>query len=92
MYTHIYIYTCIYINKYIHRPLPERERASLHCHPYLPILQTPISHHCNTLQSPVQQIAIYLYCRVQLALLHHLKGAGLFTHSPPQAGQLSGPR
>ena len=32
---------------------------------YLPILQTPISHYCNTLQSPIQQIAIYLYCRLQ---------------------------
>ena len=40
------------------------------------ILQTPISHYCNTLQSPNLQIAIYLYCRVQVALLHHLKGLG----------------
>jgi len=44
--------------------------------PYLAILQTPISHYCNTLQSPIQQIAVYLYCRMHLALLHHLKGLG----------------
>ena len=43
---------------------------------YFAILQTPISHYCNTLQSPIQQIAIYLYCRMHLALLHHLKGLG----------------
>ena len=45
-------------------------------HQYLAILQTPISHYCNTLQSPILQIAIYLYCRMDLALLHHLKGLG----------------
>ena len=53
-------------------------------HPYLAVLQTPISNCCNTLQSPMQQIAICLYCRVQLALLHHLKGVGLRRHRPPQ--------
>ena len=51
---------------------------------YLPILQTPISHYCNILQSPIQQIAIYLYCRMHLALLHYLKGVGLPGHRPPQ--------
>ena len=30
------------------------------------------------------QIAIYLYCRAQLALLHHLQGIGLRWLSPPQ--------
>ena len=44
--------------------------------PYLAILQTPISHYCNTLQSPILHIAIYLYCKMHLALLHHLKGVG----------------
>ena len=29
-------------------------------HTYLAILQTPISHYCNTLTSPILQIAIYL--------------------------------
>ena len=51
---------------------------------YLSILQTPISHYCNTLQSPILQIAIFLYCRVQLALLHHLKGVGQIWNGPPQ--------
>ena len=41
---------------------------------YLPMLQTRMSHYCDTLRSPILQIAIYPYCRVQLALLHHLKG------------------
>ena len=45
-------------------------------HPYLAILQTPISHHCNTLQSPSLQIAIYLYCKVQLTDCSILKGVG----------------
>ena len=30
---------------------------------YLPILQTPIKHYCNTLQAPIMQIVIYLYSR-----------------------------
>ena len=41
--------------------------------PYLAILQTPISHYCNTLQSPILQIAIsytaecsLLYCIILL--------------------------
>ena len=41
---------------------------------YIPILHTPISHYCNTLQSPILQIAIYLYCRVQLTDCSILKG------------------
>ena len=45
-------------------------------HPYLAILQNPISHYCNTLQSPILQFAIYLYCKMHFALLHHLKGVG----------------
>ena len=51
---------------------------------YLAILQTPISHYCNTLQSPILQIAIYLYCRVQLSDCSILKGVGQIRHSPPQ--------
>ena len=39
--TYVYIIH-IYIYIYIRRPLPERERASLHCHP-------PI--HCNPADS-----------------------------------------
>ena len=50
------------------------------------VLKTPISHYCNTLQSPILQIAVYLYCRVHLALLHHLKGVGLRRNSMPQPG------
>ena len=34
-------------------------------HPYLLILQSPIRHYCNTLQSPILQIAINLYCRIE---------------------------
>ena len=48
------------------------------------ILQTPTSHYCNTLQPPILQIAIYLYCRMHLALLHHLKEVGQIRHSMPQ--------
>ena len=51
---------------------------------YLPILQTPINHYCNTLQAPILQIVIYLYCRVQFAGLHHLKGVGQIRHRLPQ--------
>ena len=51
---------------------------------YLAILQTPISHYCNTLQSPILQIAIYLYCRVQLTDCSILKGVGQIRHSTPQ--------
>ena len=29
--------------------------------------QSPISHYCHTLQSPILQFAMYLYCRVHLA-------------------------
>ena len=47
---------------------------------YLAILQTPISHYCNTLQSPILQIAIYLYCRVQLSDCSILKGLGQIRH------------
>ena len=54
-------------------------------HPYLPILQTPISHYCNTLKSPSLQIAIYLCCKMHLALLLHLKGVGQICHRGPQA-------
>ena len=59
---------------------------------YFAILQTPISHYCNTLKSPILQIAIYLYCRVQLSDCSILKGVGQICHSPPQAGQPSGSR
>ena len=68
----------MYIYIYISADLFQSESvlAYIVIHPYLAILQTPISHYCNTLQSPILQIAIYLYCRVQVALLHHLKGLG----------------
>ena len=58
---------------------------------YLPILQNPINHYCNTLKSPIQQIAICLYCKVQLTGLHHLKGVGQMGNGLPQAAQLSCP-
>ena len=52
---------------------------------YLAILQTPISHYCNTLQSPILQTAIYLYWRVQLSDCSILKGVGQIRHrGPPQ--------
>ena len=48
----------MYIFADIRRPLPERGRARLHCfNQYLAILQTPISHYCNTMQSPILQTA-----------------------------------
>ena len=53
-------------------------------HPYLAILQTPISHYCNTMQSPILQIAIYLYCRVQLSDCSILEGVGQICHRPQQ--------
>ena len=53
-------------------------------HPYLAILQTPISHYCNTLQSIILQIAIYLYCRVQLTDCSILKGVGQICHRGQQ--------
>ena len=40
---------------------------------YLGILQTPINHCCNTVEAPILQIVICLYCRVQFAGLHFLK-------------------
>ena len=64
-------------------------------HQYQSILQTPITHYCVTLQSPILQPEISLYCKVHLALLHHLKGAGLSRHRLPQGAkyrQPSGPR
>ena len=51
---------------------------------YFAILQTPISHYCNTLQSPILQIAIYLYCRVQLSDCSILKGVGQIRHRGQQ--------
>jgi len=47
-------------------------------------LDAPGSHYCNTLQSPILQIAIYLYCRVQLTDCSILKGVGQIRHSSPQ--------
>ena len=41
---------------------------------YFAILQTPNNHYCDTLQSLILQIAIYLYCRVQLTDCSILKG------------------
>ena len=51
---------------------------------YLPILQTPSNHYCNTLKAPILQIVIYLYCRVQFAGLHHLKGVIEISNLMPQ--------
>ena len=85
----MYIYICLHISADLSQS--ESVLDYIVINQYLAILQTPISHYCNTLQSPILQIAIYLYCRVQLALLHHLKEAGLRFYSPPQAAQLSCP-
>ena len=74
------------MNIYISADLFQSESVLAHIviNPYLAILQTPISHYCDTLQSPVQQIAIYLYCRVQLTDCSILKGVGQIRHRPPQ--------
>ena len=53
------------------------------CNP--PIPSSPansISHYCNTLQSPILQLAIYLYDRVHLALLRHLKSRTFAPQGP----------
>ena len=57
----MYIYICIHISADLFQS--ESVLDHIVIHPYLAILQTPISHYCNTLQSPILQIAIYLYCR-----------------------------
>ena len=31
------------------------------------------NHYCKTLHCPILRFAMYLYCKVQLALLHHLQ-------------------
>ena len=81
---HVYLYcrvqlTCNHPASYNHA---ESNQPFLQ---YFAILQTPISHYCNTLKSPILQIAIYLYCRVQLSDCSILKGVGQICHSPPQA-------
>ena len=98
---YIFIYMCVFIR----RPLPERERASSHCHQPRP---------CNSADSNqplLQYLAIYhpadcnlptVYCRVQLTDCSILKGVGQICHRGqqaatgchrlPQAGQPSGPR
>ena len=53
--------------------------------PYLAILQTPISHYGNALQSLILQIAIYLYYRVQLTDCSILKGVGQIWNWPQHA-------
>ena len=56
---YIYIlYICIYDHTYPPPFQSESVLAHIVIHPYLAILQTPISHYCNTLQSPILQIAI----------------------------------
>ena len=74
---------------HIRRPIPELERVRLlETLQHLPILQTPISHYINTLQSVLLQIVTYLYCRMHLALLHHTRGVRLRPHRAPWAGNL----
>ena len=100
MYMHIYIYTYMSISADLFQS--ESVLAHIVINQYFAILQTPISYCCNTLQSPILQIAIHLYCRVQLTDCSILKGVGQIRqrlpqaatarHSPPQAGQPSGPR
>ena len=46
------------------------------------------SHYCNTLQSPIVLFALYLYCRVRLAFLHHIEGVGLGRQRGQQAANL----
>ena len=53
---------------------------------YLAILRFSKQNHSNPLQSPILQIAIYIYCRMHLALSHHLKGVGQICHRLPQGG------
>ena len=60
------------------------------CNPQMPSNPADFNQpNCNSLQSPILQFVIYLYCRVHLALLHHLRRVGLFRKAPhraPQAG------
>ena len=97
------MYVCKYVCMYLSADLSKSESVLdyIVINQYLSILQTPISHHCNTLQSPILKIAIFLYRRVQLALLHHLRGVGQMwnwlpqvatgRHRLPQAAKLSCP-
>ena len=85
MHIYIYIYN-VYIYICISADLSKSESVLdyIVIHQYLPILQKPISHYYNTLQSRILQFAIYLYCKMHLAFLHHLEGVGLRRHRPPQ--------
>ena len=80
IYTHIYIYIYTYVHIYIYISADlfqsESVLAYIVINQYFAILQTPISHYCNTLQSLILQTAIYLYCRVQLSDCSILKGVG----------------
>ena len=84
IYTYVYICAkCIYLYTYIyiciHRRPPELEGVSL------PLQSTNTFQSCRfqpaitvTLQSPILRIAtcvLYLYCKMQVPLLHHFKGA-----------------
>ena len=86
--------SAIYI---IRRPLPERERARLLVIPqHLPIMQTPITHYCNTLQasSPAdsnQQLQYLAISHSAICNLPILQSAGYWlqdskrgTTNPPQ--------
>ena len=81
MYIYIYIYIYIYADLFQSQSV----LAYIVINQYFATLQTPISHYCNTLQSPILQIAILQYCRMHLALLQHLKGVGQICHRGQQA-------
>ena len=78
----------MYIYIYISADLFQSESVLGHIviNQYFAILQAPISHYCNTLQSPSLQIDTYLYCRVQLAFCIISQGwdkSATGAHSPP---------
>ena len=59
------IYNIYYIYIFADHSQSESVLAYIVINQYFAILQTPISHYCNTLQSLILQIAIYLYCKVR---------------------------
>ena len=76
------------LSMYISADLFQSECVSAYiCSP--PIPSTPANSYeplLHTLQFPILQIAIYLYCKVQVALLRHLKDSGAkLRHMLPQA-------
>ena len=59
----------------IHRPLPEQVPVSLQQQSSKTFHSNPAdcSKTCNTMQSSILMIALYIYCKWQVAIFHHLE-------------------